>query len=196
MTRISVRVLAVIVALSPLPILAACGSASSSTSSSSNHQTSSSSQSPPSSSASSSSASTSKTTIRAATGSAGTYLVGPSGKALYLWEADSSDKPTCSGACASAWPPLTTPGKPLAAGGVHTADLGTVTRADGRIQVTYMGHPLYYFIGDTAPGQTLGQGSDAFGAKWWLVAPTGAAITSSSVSGGRSSSTSSTTAGY
>jgi predicted lipoprotein with Yx(FWY)xxD motif len=200
MTRPSVRVLAVVVALSALPILAACGSASSTTSRlSAQTQTSSSSQSSTpaaSSSSAGSSASSSATTIRTVTGSAGNYLVGPSGRALYLWDADSAGKSTCSGACASEWPPLITSGKPHAAGGAHAGELGTVTRADGHTQVTYMGHPLYYFIEDTAPGQTLGQGSDGFGAKWWLVAPGGSAITSSSASGATSSSTSSTPAGY
>ncbi len=63
-----------------------------------------------------------------------------------------------------------------------TADLGTITRSGGVKQVTYKGHPLYYFSGDSHPGQTSGQGSSAFGAKWWLVSPSGASITKSSSS--------------
>jgi predicted lipoprotein with Yx(FWY)xxD motif len=115
------------------------------------------------------------------------YLTGASGRALYLWVADSHGKSNCSGACASAWPPLITKATPVASGVVKAADLGTITRSDGSKQVTYKGHPLYYFAGDTGPGTTGGQGSDGFGAKWWLVAPSGTAITHSASSGSSSS---------
>jgi predicted lipoprotein with Yx(FWY)xxD motif len=128
--------------------------------------------------------------VKTAHSSAGTYLVGPNGHALYLFEADKQGKSNCSGACAKVWPPLTTTGKPGASGGAMSADLGTITRSDGTKQVTYKGHPLYYYVTDTSAGQTTGQGSNNFGAKWWLVAPSGAAITKS-VSGGSSSSNSS-----
>jgi len=82
---------------------------------------------------------------------------------------------------------------------VNASDLGTIMRSDGSEQVTYKGHPLYYFVADTSAGSTKGQGSDGFGAKWWLIAPSGAAITASatsassggSSSGGSSSSSSS-----
>jgi predicted lipoprotein with Yx(FWY)xxD motif len=121
-----------------------------------------------------------------------TYLTGASGRALYLWEADSAGKSNCSGACAGAWPPLTTKGTPVASSGVKAADLGTITRSDGSKQVTYDGHPLYYFVGDPGPNSTSGQGSDQFGAKWWLVAPSGAAITQSTSSSSSSSGASST----
>jgi hypothetical protein len=83
----------------------------------------------------------------------------------------------CSGACAAAWPPVPATGQLTATGGAKASDLGTITRSDGTKQVTYDGHPLYYFVGDSGPGKTAGQGSDAFGAKWWLVAPSGADIT-------------------
>ena len=66
-----------------------------------------------------------------------------------------------------------------ATGGAKASDLGTITRSDGTKQVTYDGHPLYYFVGDSAAGQTNGQGSDNFGAKWWLVGASGAMITGS-----------------
>jgi hypothetical protein len=66
-----------------------------------------------------------------------------------------------------------------AAGGAKASELGTITRSDGTKQVTYDGHPLYYFVGDSAAGQANGQGSDNFGAKWWLVASSGAKITAS-----------------
>ena len=123
------------------------------------------------------SAATTGVMVKTAKGSSGTYLAGPNGHALYLWVADSGDMSSCSGACAQAWPPLLTKGKPTAGPGVNASDLGTTMRSDGTEEVTYKGHPLYYFIADTSAGSTKGQGSDSFGAKWWLVAPSGTAIT-------------------
>ena len=67
-------------------------------------------------------------------------------------------------------------GKPAAGDGIEADLLGTSKRADGTLGVTYAGHPLYYFSGDQAAGDTNGKGSDGFGAKWWPVAPDGAAI--------------------
>jgi predicted lipoprotein with Yx(FWY)xxD motif len=128
------------------------------------------------------------TPIGTTSGSAGTYLTGASGRALYLWVADSHGKSNCSGACASAWPPLLTRGTPVASGGVTSSELGTITRSGGAEQVTYDGHPLYYYAGDPKAGTTNGQGSDGFGAKWWLVAPSGSAISSGSSAGSGSSS--------
>ena len=131
------------------------------------------------------------TVIESHAGSAGSFLTNASGRAVYLWAADSMNKSTCSGACAGAWPPVTTTGKVTAADGAKTADLGTITRSDGSKQVTYDGQPLYYFAGDSGAGQTNGQGSDSFGAKWWLVAPAGTKITvaDAAASAGNSSST-------
>ncbi len=130
-------------------------------------------------------------------GAHGVYLTGPSGRALYLWVADTHGTSSCSGACAQAWPPLLTKGAPTAAAGVKSSNLGTITRSDGSKQVTYMGHPLYYFAGDPSSGTVHGEGSDSFGAKWWLVAPSGTAITvaSKSTSGAASSSSSSGSGG-
>jgi predicted lipoprotein with Yx(FWY)xxD motif len=135
--------------------------------------------------------------VGTAKGSAGTYLAGASGRALYLWVADSNGKSSCSGGCANVWPPLTTKGTPIAGHGVKAGDLGTIMRSDGTEQVTYKGHPLYYFVSDTAAGATKGQGSESFGAKWWLVAPSGTAITTggSSASSGASGSSTSSSAG-
>jgi predicted lipoprotein with Yx(FWY)xxD motif len=123
----------------------------------------------------------------------GAYLTDASGRSLYLFAADTAGKSNCSGECASFWPPLT--GSATAMSGAQTGMLGTITRSDGSKQVTYNGHPLYYYKPDTKAGQTTGQGSDNFGAKWWLVAPSGQPITgsggaSSSTPGGSSSSSS------
>ena len=170
-------------------VVAACGSSSSSSSTTSSPAANSSTPS------SASSAPATGVAISTAKGSDGTYLTGASGRPLYLWVADSKGMSSCSGACAKAWPPLITKATPTASGGATAGDLGTITRSDGSKQVTYKGHPLYYFIADSGPGKIKGQGSDNFGAKWWLVAPSGAAITASgssaAASAGGSSSASS-----
>lgn len=116
--------------------------------------------------------------VDAHSGPDGTYLTDGSGRTLYLFMADTGGSSNCNGSCASAWPPLTTTGPPTAGSGVTAADLGTVTRSDGTKQVTYSGHPLYYFAQDAAAGQTTGQGNPGFGASWWIVSPSGTAITS------------------
>jgi hypothetical protein len=72
---------------------------------------------------------------------------------------------------------VTATGTVTASGSAKSSDLGTITRSDGTKQVTYDGHPLYYFAGDSGPGTSTGQGSDSFGAKWWLVSPAGSDIT-------------------
>ena len=117
------------------------------------------------------------TVITTAKSSAGTVLATSSGRAVYLWAKDTGDMSNCNGACAGAWPPVTTTGTATASGSATASDIGTITRSDGTKQVTYDGHPLYYFSGDSGPGTASGQGSDAFGAKWWLVAPTGSDVT-------------------
>jgi predicted lipoprotein with Yx(FWY)xxD motif len=179
-------------------IVAGCGSSSSSNSTST--ATAAAAPATSSSSTTSTPAAATGVTVKSAKGSSGTYLAGPNGHALYLWVADSGGKSACSGACAHAWPPLVTTGSPTAGAGVEASDLGTIMRSDGTEQVTYKGHPLYYFVADTSAGSTKGQGSDGFGAKWWLIAPSGTAITAGattsassggSSSGGSSSSSSS-----
>jgi predicted lipoprotein with Yx(FWY)xxD motif len=157
-------------------MVAACGSAASSSSSA----PASSAAAPASSAAaagSSASASTTGTVITTHAGSGGAFLTNASGRTIYLWAKDGMNMSACSGACASAWPPVPATGTVTAAGSAKASELGTITRSDGTKQVTYDGHPLYYFVGDSGPDQTSGQGSDNFGAKWWLVAPSGAEIT-------------------
>lgn len=114
--------------------------------------------------------------LKSISGIPGMALVDGDGKALYLWEADKNGTPTCTGPCAAAWPPVTTSGAPQAGSGVDKALLGTVKRADGTEQVTYNGHPLYYFVGDTAAGMAKGQGSKAFGASWYVLNAKGSKI--------------------
>ena len=108
----------------------------------------------------------------------GEILVDGQGRTLYLFEADNGTASTCDGACASVWPPLTTAGPPIAGAGVSASKLGTTTRGDGTTEVTYHGHPLYTYAGDSAPGQTAGQGSDDFGAEWYVLSAAGTPIES------------------
>jgi predicted lipoprotein with Yx(FWY)xxD motif len=177
-------------------IVAGCGSSSSS---STTTATAAAATTPATSTTSTTAAAASGVTIKTAKGSGATYLTGPNGRALYLWVADSGGKSACMGTCAKAWPPLITKGSPTAGAGVNASDLGTTMRSDGTEEVTYKGHPLYYFVADTSAGSTKGQGSDSFGAKWWLVAPSGTAITAgaktASTSSGGSSTSSSSSSG-
>lgn len=106
----------------------------------------------------------------------GKYLSNDEGRAVYLFTADSKGKSACHDACAQAWPPVTTSGKPEAQGGVDASMLGTAKRLDGTTQVTYGGMPLYYFVKDQAPGSTMGQDIDHFGGEWYLVSPRGQKI--------------------
>jgi predicted lipoprotein with Yx(FWY)xxD motif len=101
----------------------------------------------------------------------GTILVDSQGRTLYLFEKDGRNHSACSGACAKFWPPELTTGKPVAGAGVKAPLLGEIMRGDGTDQVTYNGHPLYRFVKDTASGQATGQGANAFGAGWYVVAP-------------------------
>ena len=125
----------------------------------------------------------------ASSASFGTYLTGPNGMALYTHAGDSATSSTCTGGCASAWPPLATTGQPTAGSGV-TGQLGTLTRADGTVQVTYGGLPLYYWQGDTKAGDVTGNGVAGFS-----LATVGAGSVPSA-SGAAPAPSSSTTSGY
>lgn len=110
----------------------------------------------------------------------GTILAaGPKRLTVYLFAADTGSASKCSGACAEVWPPVTTTGAPKAEGGALAAALGTTTRPEGTKQVTYKGHPLYYYVSDRQAGETGGQGLNSFGAPWWALSPSGTQITGS-----------------
>jgi len=126
---------------------------------------------------------TSPAVVATAAGSMGTFLADGAGRTLYLWLGDSSSTSMCTGQCAKYWPPLLTAGAPTASGMATSNLLSTSKRADGTTQVTYAGHPVYYFSGDKAAGATGGQGKNAFGYLWWVVSPAGAGITSGGSSG-------------
>ncbi len=106
----------------------------------------------------------------------GSYLVDAKGRTLYLFEADKTSSSTCYGACANLWPPLTTSGTVKAGSSVMASALGTTHRKDGATEVTYHGHPLYLYAGDSQPGQTTGQALNQFGAKWYVVSRSGAKV--------------------
>ena len=108
----------------------------------------------------------------------GKILVDEQGRALYLFAADKTSDSTCYEACATAWPPMLTD-KGATTGamqGVNASLAGTTARKDGTVQVTYNGHPLYYYDGDK-PGEVKCQGVVNFGGAWYVVDPNGSAIT-------------------
>jgi predicted lipoprotein with Yx(FWY)xxD motif len=107
----------------------------------------------------------------------GKILVGAGGRTLYLFLADKPGVSTLSRAGFAAWPALVTKGAPQASGGASASKLRTITTR-GQRQVTYNGHPLYYFVGDQRAGSTAGQGLFEFGAKWYVLSTNGKAVTS------------------
>ncbi|HEY7003908.1 MAG TPA: hypothetical protein VH281_06475 [Gaiellaceae bacterium] len=121
-------------------------------------------------------ATASAVTLKAASSPLGTILVDQDGKTLYLFEADSMNKSNCTGGCVTLWPPVTAKGKVAAGSGVTASLIGTTMRSDGSSQVTYAGHPLYWFSGDAKTGDTNGQGLTDFGGAWYVVSPAGKAV--------------------
>lgn len=108
----------------------------------------------------------------------GNTLADANGRTLYLFADDTPNVSTLSAVGRAFWPPFTATTRPSATGGALAGDLGVVTGTTGARQVTYNGHPLYYFVGDRNPGQTAGQGLNEFGARWYVLSPSGAAVTS------------------
>ena len=121
-------------------------------------------------------ASTSAVTVKSTSSPLGTILVDQDGKTLYLFEADSKNKSNCNGGCLALWPPVTTKGSATAGSGATASMLGTTMRQDGSSQVTYAGHPLYWFSGDQNAGDTNGEGLTDFGGAWYAVSPAGKAV--------------------
>lgn len=185
------RPLALLAAASSLAaLLAGCGSSSSSSSSSTAASTPATTQSTAASTSTTATATGAGVAVQTKHAKLGTILAaGPKKLTVYLFEKDKGTTSACEGACASAWPPVTTQGSPVAGAGAIAADLGTIKRADGTEQVTYKGHPLYFFSEDKDSGDAYGQGSTAFGAGWYVLKPSGEKIDEGP--GGASSSTSS-----
>jgi predicted lipoprotein with Yx(FWY)xxD motif len=102
----------------------------------------------------------------------GTMLFDERGQAIYLFDKETSDTAECYDDCAEAWPPVLTEGPPEAEGDVDAGLLGTTEREDGSVQVTYNGHPLYFYA-DEDPGEVLCHDVDDFGGTWLVVMPNG-----------------------
>jgi predicted lipoprotein with Yx(FWY)xxD motif len=113
-----------------------------------------------------------QSTVTTHAGNAGRYLTDGAGRALYVFSADKGMASACKGGCTQEWPAFMATGAPKATGSVAAGKLG----ATGAHQVTYAGHPLYYFAGDATAGQTNGQGLSDFGGTWTLVTTSGAAV--------------------
>ena len=131
--------------------------------------------------AGSAASSSSSSTVKTATINGATVLTNAKGLTLYSFAPDTMTTSNCNGTCAQLWPPVH---GPVTAGPGVTGRLGTITRADGAIQATYNGHPLYTYVADTAPGQAKGNGLNASGGVWHEVTASGAAAPASTSSGG------------
>jgi predicted lipoprotein with Yx(FWY)xxD motif len=107
--------------------------------------------------------------------SLGDVLVNAQGRTLYLFEKDKGMTSACSGACASIWPPLIAT-RAVAGSGLAAAKLTVARQPSGTSDVTYAGHPLYTYVGDTKPGDVKGQGLNQFGAGWYVLSPSGKKI--------------------
>jgi predicted lipoprotein with Yx(FWY)xxD motif len=119
----------------------------------------------------------------------GMILVDVRGRTLYLFKADKGAKSLCYGQCAAAWPPLLTTAAPRAGAGVKTALLRTAKRRDGKLQVVYAGHPLYFFVADKKAGQTNGENVDHFGGEWYAVSAAGKQVEKPAAAGGGTTTT-------
>jgi predicted lipoprotein with Yx(FWY)xxD motif len=117
--------------------------------------------------------------VKVANSRLGKILVDSRGRTLYLFTKDSGSTSTCTGACATAWPPLLADGTTTVAGGALASLVGTTRRSDSTPQVTYNGHPLYTFVKDQKAGDTNGEGVTAFGGSWFVLSPAGKQISQS-----------------
>ena len=122
------------------------------------------------------SAQTSGGKIVARSSSYGRILFDGRGFVLYAFTHDRHGRSRCSGDCAKAWPPYLVARRPRAGSGAKGSLIGVVRRANGRLQATYAGRPLYYYVGDRKPGQILCQGVLEFGGYWRVVRPSGVPV--------------------
>ena len=139
----------------------------------------------------------SSVTIKTMSTSKGTVLATAHGRTIYWFAKDTSTQSNCTGSCATYWPPVI--GKAVAAAGASLPhSFGTIKRADGQTQVTYDGHPLYTYVGDTARRQVKGNDINVSGGLWWAATPSGSTLGAkkkSSGSGGSSGSSGSGSGG-
>jgi predicted lipoprotein with Yx(FWY)xxD motif len=106
----------------------------------------------------------------------GSILSNGRGRALYLFTADTGKGSNCSGECAAAWPPYIVKSKPVAGPGVKAGKIGTTRRSDGKLQATYAGHPVYFYVSDNEPGEVLCQAVSEFGGYWYVLRASGQAV--------------------
>jgi predicted lipoprotein with Yx(FWY)xxD motif len=111
-------------------------------------------------------------TVKVVSSQYGPVLADGRGQAFYLFASEKTARSRCYGACQQRWPPVLARGRPRAGPGGKSRLLGTTRRADGKVQLTYAGHPMYYYLGD-APGRILCQGVDEFGGLWLVVRSSG-----------------------
>jgi predicted lipoprotein with Yx(FWY)xxD motif len=123
-------------------------------------------------------------TVGVANDNLGKILIDSHGRTLYLFQRDSGTKSACTGACAIDWPPLRATGKPTVGSGAAASSVAISARSDGKPQVTYNGHPLYLFSGDQKPGDTNGEGVNAFGGLWYALSSAGNEIVGSTPNSG------------
>lgn len=120
----------------------------------------------------SSSSAATGTTIIASDSAFGPMLYNEKKQAIYIWQLEESSTPECYGDCAVQWPPVLTNGTPIASSGVNGKLLGTTQRTDGSTQVTYNGHPLYYYAHEN-PGEVKCHNIKTHGGLWWVIQPSG-----------------------
>ncbi len=132
-------------------------------------------------------------TVTAKTIGSQQVLVDSQGMTLYWFAIDTPSKSNCSGSCATYWPPVT---GPVTAGSGVTGTLGTITRSDGTKQATYLGHPLYTYVGDKGPGQNKGNGLNISGGLWWEMTVSGSTPAPAAGAGSTATSTSGGGGGY
>jgi len=120
----------------------------------------------------------SPTKLTARKTSIGTIVVDSRGFTVYAFTRDARNQDSCLniGGCASAWPPLTTVGKPIAGSGMKASLLGWISIKGGAKQVTYAGHPLYTYVGDTGPGSTEYVNVSASGGRWPALSASGSEV--------------------
>ncbi len=119
----------------------------------------------------------------------GAVLTDAQGRTLYLFEKDQKDESYCKDACAAIWPPMPASGQPTVTGNADAKELGSIKREDGTTQLSYGGHPLYYYVADNSrPGSLTGQDAQQFGAGWYVLSPKGDKIEAPTTKGTSNSS--------
>jgi predicted lipoprotein with Yx(FWY)xxD motif len=173
--------------------LSACGSSGSSSSTTGATSAPASTPASTSAGAAASAGSSSGTAVDSTTISGTAVLTNSKGFTLYWYAPDTSTTSKCTGSCATYWPPVT---GPVTAGSGVTGTLGTITRADGTVQATYDGHPLYTYAGDSAPGQAKGNGLNVSGGLWYEMTVSGAKPAVGASAGASTSASASSGGGY